>query len=62
MYTPGTIANSHTQRVPTKINKNCAVAKVYQTFSGTRDAIKHLKTFRAICNEMLVLLLKLKLF
>ena len=26
MYTPGTIANS--QRMQTKINKNCAIAKV----------------------------------
>ena len=28
IYTPGTIANSQTDRVPTKINKNGAVAKV----------------------------------
>ena len=28
MYTPGTIANSQTQRVPTKI-KNDAVVKIY---------------------------------
>ena len=56
MYTPGTIANSQTQRVPTKINKNGAVAKVYKNFSGTRDTIRHLKTFRETLNEMLGLL------
>ena len=28
MYTPSTIANSETDRMPTKINKNGAVAKV----------------------------------
>ena len=28
MYTPGTIADSQTERAPTKINKNGAVAKV----------------------------------
>ena len=50
MYTPGTIANSQTQRVPTKINKNGAVANVYQNFSETRDTIRYLKTFRAISN------------
>ena len=47
----------HRQRVPTKINKNGAVAKVYKNFSGTRDTIRHLKTFRVIFNEMSVLLL-----
>ena len=52
MYTPATIANSQIQRVPTKINKNGAVAKVYQNFSETRDTIRYLKTFRAISNEM----------
>ena len=57
MYTPGTIANSQTQRVPTKINKNGVIAKVYKTFSETRDTIRHLKTFRLISNEMPVLLL-----
>ena len=57
MYTPGTIANSQTQKVPTKINKNGTVAKVYKNFSGTRDTIRHLKTFRVISNEMPVLLL-----
>ena len=62
MYTPGPIANSQTQRVPTKINKNAAVAKVYQSFSGTRDTMRYLKTFRAISNEIPVLLLKLILF
>ena len=55
MYTPSTIANS--QRVPTKINKNGTVAKVYKKFSGTRDTIRHLKTFRVISNEMPVLLI-----
>ena len=43
MYTPGTIANSQTERVPTKINKN-GVVKVYKKSSGTRDAFRHLKT------------------
>ena len=61
-YTPATIANSQIQRVPTKVNKNGAVAKVYQNFSETRDTIRYLKTFRAISNEMPVLLLKLMLF
>ena len=55
MYTPGTIVNSQAQRIPTKINKNGAVAKVYQNFSETRDIIRYLKTFRAISNEMPVL-------
>ena len=57
IYTPDTIANSQTKRVPTKINKNGAVAKVYKNFSGTRDTIRHLKTFRVIFNEMPVLLI-----
>ena len=57
MYTPGTIANSQTQRVLTKINRNGAVAKAYKNFSGTRDTIRHLKTFRVISNEMPVLLI-----
>ena len=57
MYTPGTIANSQTEGVPTKTNKNGAVAKAYKNFSGTRDTIRHLKTFRVISNEMPVLLL-----
>ena len=56
-YTPGTIANSQRQSVPSKINKNRAVAKVYKNFSGTRGTIRHLKTFRVISNEMPVLLL-----
>ena len=56
MYTLGTIANSQTQTVPCKINKNGAVAKVYKNFSGTRDTIRHLKTFRETLNEMLGLL------
>ena len=62
MYTPGTTANSQTQRVPTKINKNDAVVKLYKNFSGTRDTIRYLKTFRAISNERPVLLLTLMLF
>ena len=62
MYTPGTRVNSQTQRVPTKIKKNGAVAKVYQNFGGTTDTVRYLKTFRAISNEMLVLLLTLMLF
>ena len=60
MYTPGTIENLRTQMVPTKINKNGAVAKIYKNFSRTRDTIRHLKTFRVISNEMLALLLILK--
>ena len=44
MYTPGTTANSQTEVVLTKINKNAA-AKVYKNFSGTTDTIRHLKTF-----------------
>ena len=60
MYTPGTIANSQTQRVPTKINKNGAVAEVYKNFSRSRDTIRHLKTFRVISNEVPVLRLILR--
>ena len=52
MYIPGTIGNLQTQRVPTKINKNGAVAKVYKNFSGTRDNKRYLKSFRVISNEM----------
>ena len=59
MCSPGSIANSQTQEVPTKINKNGNVAKVYENFIGTRDAIRHLKTFRVSSNEMPVLLLTL---
>ena len=62
MYTPGTIANSQAERVPIKINKNGAVAKIFHNFSGTRDTIRYLKTFRAISIEIPVLLLKLMLF
>ena len=54
-YTPGTIANSQRERVPTKINKNGAAVKVYKNCSGTRDTIKYLKTSRVISNEMPVL-------
>ena len=57
MYTPGTIANSQTQRVPNKINKNGIVAKAYKKVIGTRDTIRHLKTVRVISNEIPVLLL-----
>ena len=60
MYTPGTIANSQKEMVPTKINKNGAVAKVLKNFSGTRDTIRSLKTLRVISNEMSVLLLILR--
>ena len=68
MYTPGTTANTdvnvhswyhHRHRVPTKVNKNGAVAKVYTNFSGTRDTIRHLKTFGVISNKMPVSLLNL---
>ena len=57
MYTPGNIANSQTQRLLNKINKNGIVAKAYKNVSGTRDTIRHLKTFRVISNETPVLLL-----
>ena len=57
MYTLGTIGNSQTQRVPTKINRNGAFVKVYKNFSGTRDTIRHLKTLRVFSNEIPVLLL-----
>ena len=57
MYTPGTIANSQTERAPTKKNKNGAVSKSYKDCSGTRDTMRHLKTFRVISSEMPVLLL-----
>ena len=46
-------------RVPTKVNKIGAVAKVYKNFSETRDTIRHLNTFRVISNEMPVSLLNL---
>ena len=62
MFTPGVIANSKKQMVPTKINKNGVVVKVYKNFIGTRDTIRHLKTFRVISNEIPVQLLKLMLF
>ena len=55
IYTPGTIAISQRDRTPTKINKNGAVTKV--RISGTRDTIRHLRTFRVISNEIPVLLL-----
>ena len=43
--------------MPTKINKNVAITKVYKNFSGTRDTVRYLKTFRVISNETSVLLL-----
>ena len=43
--------------MPTKINKNVAITKVYKNFSGTRDNVRYLKTFRVISNETSVLLL-----
>ena len=59
-YTPGTIANSQTQRVPTKINNIGAVSKVYKNFNGTRGTIRHLKIFRVISKEMQVSLFILR--
>ena len=56
MYTPGTIANSQTERTPTKRNNNGVVAKV-RILVELRDTIRHLNTFRVISNEMPVLLL-----
>ena len=47
--------------MPTKINKNGAVVTVYRNFSGTRDALRHLKAFRVISNKMPLLLLIFKL-
>ena len=52
MYTPDTIANSEIERVPTEINKNGAVVKVYKNFSGTRDALRHIKAFKVLSDEM----------
>ena len=52
MYTPDTIANSEIERVPTEINKNGAVVKVYKNFSGTRDVLRHIKTFKVLSDEM----------
>ena len=62
MYTSGTIANSQTQKPPTKIFKNVAVPKVYKNFSRARDTIIHLKAIIVISNEMPVLLLTFVLF
>ena len=45
--------------MPTKVNKNGTVATVYKNFSGTRDTIRHLKTFRVIYIEMPVSILNL---
>ena len=56
MYTPGTIANSQTDRTPNKSNNNGVVAKV-RVLVELRDTIRHLKTFRIISDEMPVLLL-----
>ena len=53
MYTPGTIANLQTDRIPTKINKNGAVAKVRILV----DNIRNLKILRVISHEILFSLL-----
>ena len=60
----GTQENGHSwhhskfiDRAPTKINKNGAVAKVYKNFGGTRDTLRHWKTFRVTSDEMPVLLI-----
>ena len=55
MYTPGTIVNSQTDRMPTKTKVMLLPKYIYKNFSGTRDTIRHLKTFRVISNEMSVL-------
>ena len=47
----------HRRSVPTKIIKNGAVVKVYQSFSGTKDTVRYLKTFRVISNKIPGLLL-----
>ena len=52
MYTSGIIAGL--QMVPTKINKNGAIAKVRILVF---DTIRQLKTFKMISNEMPILLL-----
>ena len=45
MYTPGTIANSKTQMVPTKINKMVLLSKyIYKNFRGILDTIRHLNS------------------
>ena len=54
MSTPGTIANSQTDRMLTK-NNDGAVAKVRVSVE-LRDTVRYLKTFRVISNEMLALL------
>ena len=51
MCIPNTIANS--QRTPTNISKNSAIAKVRILLE---QFFRHLKTFRGITNEMPVLL------
>ena len=61
MYTPDTIAYLQTEGSPIKMNKNCCCCQS-KNLSGTADTIKHLKTFRVISNEMLVLLLILTLY
>ena len=45
MYAPGTIANSQTQMVPTKINKMVLLPKyIYNNFRGIMDTIRHLNS------------------
>ena len=57
MPSPCTIANSQTDRMPTKINKKWCYCQS-KSFSGTRDTIRDLvMTFRVISKEMPVLLL-----
>ena len=53
MYTPGTIANSQIDRGYQLKQKWCCCQS--KNSSGTRDIIRHLKTFRVISSKMPVL-------
>ena len=57
IYTPGTIANSQSDRAPTRIIKNGAVVKVRILVKLGILYMTHLKTFRVIFNEMPVFFL-----
>ena len=57
IYTPGTIANSQSDRAPTRISKNGAVVKVRILVKLGIPYMTHSKTFRVIFNEMPVFFL-----
>ena len=57
IYTPGTIANSQSDRAPTRIIKNGAVVKVRILVKLGILYMTHSKTFRVIFNEMPVFFL-----